>query len=313
MKIYITGHTNPDLDTVASAYEYAEFLKKSKRYEGAEIIPVRSGEINKETLIAFEKFGAKVPESIEEFDIEASDAIILVDHNEESQRHPKVKGEQVIEIVDHHKINVNFNSPVRIDVKPVGCTGTIIHELFNMYGIKPSKETAGLMLCGILSDTVGLKSGTTTGMDSSIAHDIAKEQNIELEKLTFELFKAKSDITGMSPTQLAKKDFKVFDFGGTKVFINQIETVEPEKVIEMKDVLIKVMDEVKAEENASQGYIFITDILKVNSQALYSNEVEKAVIEKAFTTQGINGIADIGPKMSRKKDIAPAIEKALQS
>lgn len=313
MRIYITGHTTPDLDSVASAFEYAEFLKKSKRYNGSEIIAVRAGEPNRETEYAFKKFGVDMPKSLDEYTIETSDAFILVDHNEESQRHEKVKSEQVIEIVDHHKINVNFSSPVRIDVKPVGCTGTLIHELFNMYGINASRETKALMLCGILSDTVGLKSSTTTGNDSNVAHEIAKDLETDIEKLTFELFKSKSDISGMSPMQLAKKDFKVFDFAGIKVFINQIETVEPSKVLEMKDELIKVMDEVKAEENASQGYIIITDILKINSQAIYSNDLEKKIIEKAFITEGNNGIADIGPKMSRKKDIAPAIEKALQS
>jgi len=313
MRIFVIGHTKPDLDSVASAYEYAEFLKKSKRYEGAEVIAAIADNINKETEFIFRKYYIDKPRLLDEYEIGPEDAFILVDHNEESQRHKKIPADQVIEIVDHHKINVNFNSPVRIDVKPVGCTGTLISELFDMYGIEPSNETKCLILAGIISDTVGLKSSTTTGKDSEVAHKIARETNTDLEKLTFDIFKAKSDIEGMSPADLARKDFKVFEFGGVRVLINQIETVEPERLIAMKDDLAKALEEAKTQENASQGYIFITDILKINSQAIYSNETERKIIEKAFITEGKDGIADIGPKMSRKKDIAPAIEKALQN
>jgi manganese-dependent inorganic pyrophosphatase len=310
MNIYITGHISPDLDSVASAYTYAEYLKKSKRYEGAHIIPVRAGEPNNETTFVFNKLGVEMPKYLGDFEIESGDGFILVDHNEESQRHEKVKAEQVLEIVDHHKIHVSFTSPVRIDVKPFGCSNTLIHELFEMYGIEISKEVKGLMLSAILSDTVGLKSSTTTGFDSEVAHKLAGELEIDLDKYTFEIFKAKSDLTGLKSSDIVRKDFKVFDFSGTKVFINQVETVEPEKLIEQKEDLIKALEDVKVKEGVGQAYLIITDILKVNSQAIYATEAEKEIIEKAFTTQGINNVADIGPKMSRKKDIAPAIEKA---
>jgi len=310
MKIYITGHISPDLDSISSAYTYAEYLKKSKRYEGIELIPVRVGEPNNETQFVFKKLNIELPKHLDEYKIEETDGFILVDHNEESQRYEKIKSEQVLEIVDHHKINVAFTSPVRIDVKPFGCTNSIINELFEMYGIEASKETKALMLSAILSDTVGLKSSTTTGFDSEVAHKLAKELDMEIERYTFEIFKAKSDLTGLSVEDIIKKDFKIFDFSGTKVFIDQVETVEPEEVLKHKDAIIALLDNIKAQEGASQAYVIITDILKINSQAIYSTETEKHIIERAFTTQGVDGIADIGPKMSRKKDIAPAIEKA---
>lgn len=310
MKIYITGHISPDLDSISSAVTYAEYLKKIKRYEGVELIPVRVGEPNNETQFVFKKLKIEMPKHLEDYKVEETDGFILVDHNEESQRHEKIKSDQVLEIVDHHKINIAFTSPVRIDVKPFGCTNSLINELFEMYDIEPSDTTKGLMLSAILSDTVGLKSSTTTGFDSEVAHKLAKELNIDIEKYTFEIFKAKSDITGLTTEDLVKKDFKVFDFKGIKVFIDQIETVEPEEILKKKDEIINLLEDVKAQEGASQAYVIVTDILKVNSQAIYSTETEKHIIERAFTTQGVEGVADIGPKMSRKKDIAPAIEKA---
>lgn len=308
MKIYIKGHTSPDLDSIASAYTYAEYLRKIKRYGNHEIIPVRVGEPNNETIHIFKEFNIEIPKHLEDYEIEDKDKFILVDHNEESQRHKRVKPEQIVEIVDHHKMNVTFSEPVRIDIKPFGCTNTIIEELFRIANIEPSKETKALMLAAILSDTVGLKSSTTTGYDSEVAHRLAKELNVEIEKLTFDLFKAKSDITGLSAQEIAKKDCKVFELKGNKVFINQVETVEPEKIIEIKEQLLDAIKEIKEQEKVTQAYVVITDILKINSQVIYETEEEKSIIERAFITEGTNNIADIGPKMSRKKDIVPAIE-----
>lgn len=311
MRIFIVGHKSPDLDAMASTVEYAEFLKKSGRYENAELTPIRAGEPNAETTHIFKKFGAKVPKPIEEFTINETDGFILVDHNEESQRHKSIPSEQVVEIVDHHKINVTFTAPVRIDVKPVGSTSTVIYELFDMYGHKPSEKTLGLILASILSDTQGLKSSTTSGLDSEVAHELAEKLKLDLEKLTSEIFKAKSDLTGLKPIEIAKKDYKIYDFSGKKVFISQIETIEPEKVLEQKDDLVEAMDLAKSQEGAGLGFLVVTDILKMNSQIIYTNEEEQAVVEKAFTTEGKDNVADIGPRMSRKKDIAPAIEKTL--
>lgn len=308
MKIYIIGHKSPDLDAIASAVQYSEYLQKTNRYPGHELIPARAGEANAETRTIFGKFDVTLPVLLDECDIVSDDAFILVDHNEEAQRHEKVNGDSVIEIVDHHKININFTSPVRIDVKPMGSTSSIIFELFKLANIEPSKKTASLILAGILSDTVGLKSSTTTGYDSEYAHELSKRLDLDIEKLTFDIFKAKSDITGLTPLEIAKKDFKVFKFGDVPVFINQVETVEPQKILDQKEELITALNEAKSSEGAAQGYLIVTDILNSNSQAIYTNEVEKQVIEQAFTTQGTDNVADIGPKMSRKKDIAPAIE-----
>lgn len=311
MNIYITGHKSPDLDSIVSALAYAEFLKKNKTYADAKLIPVRAGEANKETQHIFKKFEAELPESLDTFEIEPIDAFILVDHNEDAQRHEKVVSEQIIEIVDHHKLNVTFAAPLRVDVKPVGSTSTLIAELFDMYDLKPSDKIAKLMLSAILSDTQGLKSSTTTGLDAHYAQEMKTDLEMDLEKLTFELFKAKSDITGLAPEEIVTKDYKIFDFGEKKVFINQVETVEPEKILAQKDALIEALEETKAKLGAGQAYNVITDILEVNSQILYTTEEEEKVLEEAFTAEGESGVINVGPKMSRKKDIAPAIEEVV--
>lgn len=311
MNIYIVGHISPDLDSVAASIEYLEFLNKTNRYPKDTLKVALAGKPNKETQFVFEKFGVEFPELLDNIQITEEDRFILTDHNEQSQRHPKIQNDQVIEIIDHHKLNINFNSLVRLDTKPYGSTSTIIYELFSIHSIKPSKEVQGLIISSILSDTQGLKSSLTTGYDSEVCHKISEELQIDIDKLTFDIFKAKSDIGGLTPEQIVAKDFKIFDFGGKSVFIGQVETVEPEKVLEQKDAILKAIDEVKVEQGVSQLYLIITDILKVSSIALYTTEAEKEVLERAFTTHGHDNIAEIGPRMSRKKDIAPEIEKII--
>lgn len=313
MKIFIIGHKPPDLDTVASAIEYKDFLTQSNRYEKAELVPVLSGKPNKETKFVLNKFNIAIPQDIDSVEIAPNDKFILVDHNEEFQRHEKVKPEQVIEIVDHHKININFTSPIRIDVKPFGSTSTIIFELFEKHNLKPSDESAKLMLAAIISDTQGLKSSLTTGYDSEVAHGLTKRLGLNFDDIIFEIFRAKSDVSDLTAAQVIRNDYKIFDFTKHKVFIGQVETVEPQIVLKRKEDLVKALDELKAQEGATQAYLVITDIMNINSQIIYSNDAEKLIVEQAFTTKGTENVADIGPRMSRKKDIAPEIERVINS
>jgi manganese-dependent inorganic pyrophosphatase len=311
MKIYITGHKSPDLDSVVSAVAYAELLQKSKKYPQAEVVPLIGGQPNNETLHVFEKFDVKIPQSVDQISPQESDAFILVDHNEQTQRPDQTKNANIVELVDHHKANVNFGTLLQINIMPLGSTSSIVYDLFIKAGIKPSKKTNQLLLAAILSDTQGLRSSTTTGIDSDHAHQLAQQLDLDLNNLTFDIFKAKSDITGLSNHQIVKRDYKVFKFGEVEVFVNQVETVEPQKILSKKDDLIDTLEEVKTELRASIGYIIVTDILNVNSQVIYSNDEEKRILEKAFTAEGEDGIVDIGPRTSRKKDIVPQLEKII--
>src|SRR3990167_8864788 len=305
MKIFVIGHKSPDLDCISSAIEYTEFLKKIGRYQDAEFVPARAGEPNNETVHIFKKFNVEMPVLIDTQQIDPEDRFILVDHNEEAQRSEKVDAEKIIEIVDHHKLNLSFTSPLRIDIRPLGSTSSIIYELFEVLRLIPSDHVSHLILASILSDTVGLKSSTTTGLDVTFVKNLSKKHDVDVEKLTFDIFSAKSDISGLSAKQ-------VVNISGKKVFIGQVETVEPGVVIKDKTNLIKALEEAKVEQGTSQAYLFITDILKVNSYAIFATKEEQEIIEKAFTTIGKDWVADIGPKISRKKDIAPEIERVLK-
>ena len=311
MKIYTIGHLSPDLDTVASAYIYAKFLTEASLYPDCEIVPLVSEEPNHETKTIFAKFKAELPRKITDIEITDDDRFILVDHNEEAQRHPLVVGDRVLEIIDHHKINISFTTPIKIDVRPLASTCSIIHLLYKAHSISPSKVIEELVLSAILSDTSGLKSPTTTGTDSTLAHQIAEKHNMNIDELIFEIYKAKSEISQLSIAELIKKDYKIFDFGGKKVFIGTVETVEPHKVLEKLGDIVPGLNELKPSLGVSHAFLCVTDMLKVNTKVIYETEEEGSILAKAFTAISEGNVSDIGPRISRKKEIAPAIEAII--
>lgn len=313
MKIYTIGHISPDLDTVAAAVVYAKFLVLTSNYGKAEVVPLITQEVNAETKFVFDKFGIKVPQMIKDTRLVEDGKFVLVDHNEESQRHPLILGSSVVEIIDHHKININFTTPIKIDVRPLGSTCSILYELFQSHALEMDKDVMGLILAAILSDTLGLKSPTTTGLDSTIAHTLAEKLNLNVAEFTLEIFKAKSNLTGLSTDEIINKDFKIFDFGNKKVFIGQVETVEQDDVLKQKEALIASLNDLKTRVGCSHAYLCITDILNVNTKVLCETTEEGRVLEQAFTTSFEEHVADIGPKLSRKKEIAPAIESAIST
>jgi len=169
------------------------------------------------------------------------------------------------------------------------------------------------MLAAILSDTVGFKSPTCTTKDKEMAMELAAVAKVsDLEAFTLEIFKAKSDVSKLSAQEIVKNDYKIFDFAGKKVMIDQLETVEQDRVItERKNELLEAMSKVKTELKADMIFVAITDILKVNTKLLIIDEAASEIAVKAFGGEVKEQVLDIGAKLSRKKEIAPPIERAL--
>jgi manganese-dependent inorganic pyrophosphatase len=313
MKTYIFGHLKPDTDSVVAAMAL-EFLYQQKDcfgYKNPEAKIV--GEINPETKFLLNKFDAKAPQIITAQDISSEDQIILVDHNEQSQRLEGLDQNQIVEIIDHHKANFNFSQPIYLTFKTWGSSCSVVYFLMQQNDVTPDKKLASLMLAAILSDTVGFKSATSTPKDEELAKELAEIAEIsELDAFALEIFQAKSDISSLTDKQIVTNDYKIFDFGGKKVLINQLETVEQAKIIaDKKANLLTAMEEVKKEQAVDLAFMAITDILKVNTKLLILGDDEKQTAEQTFSGGVEDSVLDIGAKMSRKKEIAPAIEKSL--
>jgi len=309
MKTYLIGHRKPDLDSVVATLAYGELLEALGEKN---LVPGRIDPLNEESKYVFKKFASSPPRPISLKEIKDSDQIILVDHNEKNHRLEGLNQDQIIAILDHHyRISLDLNQPIKIDIRPWGATNSIIYDLFSKNNLQPKPKTAKLMLAAIISDTLGLKSPTTTKADRQAVNQLGKITGLGIKKLTFEIFKAKSAIDKLTPKQIVTNDYKIFPFGGKRTLINQIETVEQESVLKMKVQLIKAMAVVKREQKIDYMYNVITDILKENSQLIYLDEKDKKVAESAFGGRGEDNVLDIGPRLSRKKQIAPEIEKVL--
>jgi manganese-dependent inorganic pyrophosphatase len=311
--IYIIGHTKPDLDSAASVVALKYLFDKAKCFGYGKAVPVLADPANFETKTIFKKFHSPLPQVLKSEQIKQGDVFILADHNEESQRLPGIKNEQIVDIFDHHKVNLNLNKPIFITIKPWGSTSTLAYWLMEIVNLQPKKNLAALMIAAILSDTVGLQSATTTEKDREVLKKLNQIAQIkDRDKLTLEIFKAKSSLKGLNIKQILIKDYKLYDFADKKVLINQIETVEQKKLIEKSVQLIKGLVKIKKEMGLNYVFCVITDVLKINSQVIISPGDEK-ILTQAFplAKRVKSGVYDIGPLMSRKKEIAPPIEKAV--
>lgn len=313
MKTYVIGHLKPDTDSVVAALALAEFYRHTPSFNRPNAEAVIAEPINNETAFLLNKFAVASPKIITAQDIQPEDQIVLVDHNEAYQRLVGINDEQIVEIIDHHKPNLTLNQPLFMTFKSWGSSSTVVYYLLKENDFTPDKKLASLLLSAILSDTVGFKSSTCTDQDIKTAQKLAKLAGIDdLEALTLEIFKAKSDLNQLSCQQMVKNDYKIFDFAGKKVMIDQLETVEQEQLItEKKECLLKAMQEVKEELGVALIFVVISDILQVNSKILVLGDHEQAIAESAFATKVTDHVIDIGAKLSRKKDIAPAIERAI--
>ena len=311
MKHYIIGHQKPDLDSVVAAISLADFFKQIGDPTGT---PVIADPINPETEYVLTKFNQASPTLISAKDIKEEDQVLLVDHNEEDQRLPGINPDQISGVIDHHKLNLNLNQPISVTTKPWGSTNTIIYYKFTRYNLSISPTLASLMLSAILSDTVGLKSATTTDKDRQATQNLAKIANInDLNSLTLEIFKAKSNLSNLDAASIVKNDYKVFDFA-KRTFIGQVETVEQQEIISKRlPELLTALKQVKQEQQVDLAFLAISDILNTNTKLLLASDTEVDIAQSAFSSSVANNLIDIGPKLSRKKEIAPAIEKALSN
>ncbi|MCD6226856.1 MAG: manganese-dependent inorganic pyrophosphatase [Candidatus Aenigmarchaeota archaeon] len=298
-KIFVFGHKNPDTDTICSAIAYAK-LKRLKNFDAQ---AVRLGEINPETEFALKKFGVEIPEEMHSF--EGKD-VILVDHTEIKQSADDILKANIIEIIDHHNLgDIYTRYPVFVRIEPIGSTSTIIFKMFRESNLDIDNKTAGLLLSGILSDTVILRSVTCTDEDRKIAKKLADQLNLDLEKYGFELKKAKSDISSKTDRELIKSDLKIFNT--INMGIGQVEIVEDidEK---RKKTLLEEMEKIRKEIGCDTLLLMLTNIIKQDTELLVVGKTD--LVEKAFKTKVENNRVYLKGVMSRKKQVKPVIEDA---
>lgn len=298
-KIYVIGHQTPDLDSVAAAITYANLKNMQKSTDVYE--PAIAGEINKVTEFVLNKFGFEKPEIL----VNANGKkLVLVDHNEESQQ---IKGEnkEVVEILDHHKVNFSGVDPIRIDVQPIGSSNSIIYKKYIESGIEFDKNLAGLMLSAVLDDTVITKSPTCTKEDHTIIAELAKLAEVDnWQDYGIEMFKAKADVGAMTEQEIVKMDYKDFDMKAGKFGIGQVETVDLKDFEEREEALLKELNNILDQGEHHSVILFITDILEEGSKFLVATS-DQEKIEQALGQKLEDNKVYIKGVISRKKQVAP--------
>ncbi|MFU8818100.1 MAG: manganese-dependent inorganic pyrophosphatase [Desulfurivibrio sp.] len=305
MSVYVVGHSSPDTDSVAGAIAFAHYLKAT----GTDAVPVvQSAELNPESKLVLEKFGLPQPAA---FTDAAGKDVALVDFSDIAQAPANIKDANVVAIVDHHKIgDITTGGPIFFYAKPVGCTCTVLHEMYKNNNVELPKNIAGAMLCAILSDTVNFKSPTCTDEDKAAVKALTATAGVsDTDGLFMEMLKAKSAVDGVPIKDLIFRDYKDFDMGGKKVGICQLELATLDQVAPMRADLVKGLEGVKAEGRHSI-IMMLTDVVKEGSELLVLSD-EPAVIEKAFNGKLNNNTMWVDGMMSRKKQTVPPLQKAF--
>ncbi len=307
MPICVVGHSNPDTDSVTAAIAYANFLNATGA-DAKACMQISAENLNPESKVVLEKFGLAAPEEITDA---AGKDVALVDFSDVAQAPANIGDANVVGIVDHHKIgDIVTNSPIFFYAKPVGCTGTVLLEMYKSNNIDLPKDIAGGMLCAILSDTVNFKSPTCTDEDKAAVAELLEITGVtDQDALFMEMLKAKSSVEGVSMKDLIFRDYKDFDMNGKKVGIGQIELASLDQVADIRDGLYKAVEEVKADGRHSVLFM-LTDVVKEGTDLMVVSD-DPAVIEGAFSGKIEGQSMWIDGMMSRKKQVVPSLQDAF--
>lgn len=304
-KVLIFGHKNPDTDSICSSLAHEILDKKN----GGDSKAVRLGNINKETQYVLDYLGIKAPELIEK--VEKGQEVILVDHNEFNQSVEGIQNAKILSVIDHHRIaNFETAEPIYYNAKPYGCTSTILFEEFKKSGNEIEKTEAILMASSIISDTLLLKSPTTTEHDKKALEELGKIANIDIEKYGLEMLKAGTDLDDFSEEELINLDAKSLDKNGTKFVIAQVNTVSIEDMLKRQEKLEEAMKSEIEKNGLSLFVLAITDILNSNSEVIALGSKVSAV-ENGFGKKIENNRVFLEGVVSRKKQLLPLIEKNI--
>ena len=237
--------------------------------------------------------------------------VMLVDHQEKEQSVIGLDEANILEIVDHHKIgNINTTNPINFRNMTVGSTNTIVYFMYKENNVEIPKEIAGIMLSGLLSDTLCLQSPTTTEIDKKVAEDLALIAGVDYKKYALDMFKAGTSLEGLTKEEVIKSDFKSFPIGDEKMAIGQVFTLDVDRIFDELDTYIEKLEEINNKEGYKFIVIAITDILKNGSYLIFT-ENAKSVLESIYKLDDIKQGYYVDGLVSRKKQILPSILSEL--
>ncbi|HGC6397292.1 TPA: manganese-dependent inorganic pyrophosphatase [Streptococcus agalactiae] len=309
-KILVFGHQNPDSDAIGSSVAFAYLAKEAW---GLDTEAVALGTPNEETAYVLDYFGVQAPRVVESAKAEGVETVILTDHNEFQQSISDIKDVTVYGVVDHHRV-ANFETAnlLYMRLEPVGSASSIVYRMFKENGVSVPKELAGLLLSGLISDTLLLKSPTTHASDIPVAKELAELAGVNLEEYGLEMLKAGTNLSSKTAAELIDIDAKTFELNGEAVRVAQVNTVDINDILARQEEIEVAIQEAIVTEGYSDFVLMITDIVNSNSEilALGSN---MAKVEAAFEFTLENNHAFLAGAVSRKKQVVPQLTESYNA
>ena len=241
--------------------------------------------------------------------------LCLVDHNEISQAVDNIESAEILEIIDHHRIgSLQTMAPVYFRNQPVGCTATILYQVYQEKNLTIEPNIAGLLCSAILSDTLMFRSPTCTAMDKAAAEKLAEIAGVKCEELASEMFAAGSNLKNKSPEEIFYQDFKKFELNKSSFGVGQITSVNADELTEIKKELLPYMEKALGSHGESMLFFMLTDIINESTELLFYGGDSKNVVSEAFHKEPQEGEQSVilPGVVSRKKQLAPQIMMALQ-
>ena len=240
--------------------------------------------------------------------------IILVDHNEATQAVEGFDQAEILEIIDHHRIgSLETSGPVYFRNQPVGCTATIITQMYDENGMEIPPQIAGLLLAAILSDTLVFRSPTCTPLDEALAKRLAKIAGVDIDEFASEMFEAGEKLDGKTPEEVFLQDFKVFMCGDIRFGVAQGSYMTRKNLLAAEALLQPYLEEARNKQNVEDIYMLLTDVPKEESVVISDGRYASEVLSDGFETQPAeDGSFTLPGVVSRKKQFIPALMTAYQ-
>ena len=249
--------------------------------------------------------------------------VVLVDHNERNQAVGGIENADILEIIDHHKLGtVETIAPVFFRNQPLGCTATIIYQMYQEAGVDIDRQTAGLLCSAIISDTLLFRSPTCTEVDRQAAHALASLAEIQLEQYASKMFAAGSNLKGKNDEEIFYQDFKRFTAGKISFGVSQISSLNADELEELKGRMLPYMDNAQKTHNVDMLFFMLTNILTESTQLLCVGTGAENLVHNAFhmvsETNGADkrdssNTVELPGVVSRKKQLIPAIMMACEA
>lgn len=240
--------------------------------------------------------------------------LILVDHNEESQAVDNVDQAEILEIIDHHRLgSLQTMAPVYFRNQPVGCTATIMYQIYQEKQLEISPEIAGLLCAAIISDTLMFRSPTCTAVDQAAAESLAKIAGIDIPEFASEMFRAGSNLKDKTPAEIFHQDFKKFIIEDVTFGVGQINSMDARELEEIKENLLPNMQNECGKHGMQMVFFMLTNIIEESTELLYYGSGAKELIARAFEKEVPEESCRLEGVVSRKKQLIPAFMMALQN